>query len=324
MRTTTLLAALLAGLSTLPAQPPAKTPLLIAFASFRDRPLHPKVFFYEHDGVSEGKLVGSIDALNQRSDYRPSLSHDGRLCAFSAELENQTGKILLWDCKERKLLDLPTLNDSPNALIGSALSGDGKWLALAAWARPGTGNRWDVQLYDLAAKKFADLPGLNTPNFDERMPSLSGDGRYLLYQTNARGNQGLSDLSLYDRSEKKVDPLEGLNSPHSDTDGALSGDGRLIAFTSDRPGGKGGRDVYLYDRGDKKLLPLPGLNSAAQDMSPGLSPDGRFVVFVSDRIKGVGERDVWLYDRQRGTLLPTPGLNSKQDDFDPVVIRLSP
>src|SRR5436190_17453775 len=60
-----------------PARPgPAK--LLIAFASYRERPLHPKVYFYEHDGVDSGKLVGSIDAVNQRSDYHPSLSHDGR------------------------------------------------------------------------------------------------------------------------------------------------------------------------------------------------------------------------------------------------------
>src|SRR5262245_26844573 len=85
----------------------AKAKLLIAFASFRDRPLHPKIFFYEHDGIGAGKIVGSIDAVNQRSDYRPSLSLDGRWCAFAAELENQTSRIFLWDMAEKKLVTLP-------------------------------------------------------------------------------------------------------------------------------------------------------------------------------------------------------------------------
>src|SRR4051812_44134364 len=86
--------------------PAAGVKLLIAFASFRERRLHPKVYFYEHDGIAQGKVVGSIDAVNQRSDFRPSLSHDGRYCAFASELENQTGRISFWDRKEKKLVAL--------------------------------------------------------------------------------------------------------------------------------------------------------------------------------------------------------------------------
>ena len=311
-----------------PTAPMPKTRLLIAFASFRERPLHPKVYFYEHDGVSEGKILGSIDAVNQRSDYHPSLSHDGRWCAFASERENDVGRIQVWDVKEKKLLvgplpgDYPGLNQSPNGQLGPSLSGDGKLVAFAAWARPGTGSRWDVLLYDLAAKKLVDLPGVNTPNFDERMPALSGDGRYLAYTTNARGGAGLTDIYLFDRQEKKIDTLPEMNSPNMDVEPALSADGRLIAFVSDRAGGAGGRDIYLFDRVTRKFVPLPGLNSAAHEQSPSLSPDGRFIAFVSERIGGAGERDIYLYDRKLEKLLPTPGLNSKQEDFDPCVIVL--
>jgi len=305
--------------------PPPKTRLLIAFASFRERPLHPKIYFYEHDGVAEGKVLGSIDAVNQRSDYHPSLSHDGRVCAFASEKENDVGRIHVWDMKERKVLNvlndaLPGLNDSPNGQLGASLSGDGKVLAFAAWARPGTGARWDVLLYDRAAKKLVDLPGVNTPNFDERMPAVSGDGRFLAYTTNARGGAGLTDVYLFDRQEKKIDTLPEMNSPNMDVEPSLSADGRLVAFVSDRPGGAGGRDIYLFDRSTRKLLPLPGLNSTAHEQSPSLSADGGFIAFVSERIGGAGERDIYLYDRQRQTLLPTPELNSKQEDFDPCVI----
>ena len=84
-------------------------------------------------------------------------------------------------------------------------------------------------LYDLAARKLADLPGVSTARFDERMPALSGDGRYLAYATNDRGGKGLTDVFLFDRKERKVDTLPELNSEHTDFEPALSGDGRLIA-----------------------------------------------------------------------------------------------
>ncbi len=306
-----------------PANPQAKLKLLIAFSSYRERPLHPKVYFYEHDGVASGKIIGSIDPLNQRSDYHPSLSHDGRFCAFASELENQTGRIQLWNIKDKKLIDLPALNASPNAQMGPCLSGDGKLLAFAAWNRPGASPRWDIFLYDVVAKKLLDLPNLNTSAFDERMPALSGDGRFLAFTSNAKGGVGLTDIYLYDRKEKKVISLPELNSKQMDVEPSLSGDGRLIAFVSDRPGGSGGRDIYLFDRVEKKLLPLPGLNSVGHEQSPALSPDGRFLAFVSERLGGEGERDIYLYDRQKQKLLPTPRLNAKQDDFDPCVIALS-
>jgi Tol biopolymer transport system component len=316
----TLLAALLLAPAAR-AQPAPK--LLLAFASFRERPRHPKVYFYEHDGVASGKVVGSVDAVNQRSDYRPALSADGRWCAFASELENQTGRISFWDRKGRKLVDLPGVNGSPNGQLGPALSADGRLLAFSAWNRPGAGNRWNVLLHDVAGRKMLELPGLNRPGVDARMPALSGDGRWLAYASNARGGAGLTDIHLYDRQEGKAVPLPGLNSPHMDVEPSLSADGKLIAFVSDRPGGRGGRDVYLYDRARAKLLPLPGLNSAAHEQSPSLSGDGRYLAFVSERVGGAGERDIYLYDRHAGKLLPTPGLNSKAEDFDPCLVVLT-
>src|SRR5690242_9653919 len=92
-----LLGSIVAGLLPAQAPEPAKTKLLIAFASFRERPKQPKIYFYEHDGDKTGKIVGSVDTVNLRSDSHPSLSLDGRYCVFASELENQTSKIFLWD-----------------------------------------------------------------------------------------------------------------------------------------------------------------------------------------------------------------------------------
>ncbi len=311
------------------SQPPAAPKLLLAFASTRERwdPPYPKIYFYEHDGVANGKLLGSVDSITggvnkTRADMHPSLSRDGRLCAFCSQFGVlDGGRVEIWDRQEKKLLELPSVQENPKIhQMGASLAGDGKIVAFSAWARPGRTSRWGVFLYDLPAKKVIDLPKLNRENSDQRMPAYSADGRWLAYASNAPGGVGSTDIYLYDLVEKKLLALPEMNSKNLDLQLSLSGDGRLVAFSSDRPGGAGGRDIYLYDRADKKFLPLAGVNSETAEQSSSLSADGRYLAFVSEKLGGMGERDVYLYDRATQKLLPTPGLNSKQDDFDPCVI----
>lgn len=312
-----------------PASEAKPVKLLIAFASVRERrdPPYPKIYFYEHDGVKDGKIVGHIDSpgmgVNKtRADMHPTLSRDGRYCAFSAQFGVTDGaRIDIYDRQEKKLLALPEIHGLPKVHeMAPSFSADGKLVAFTAWAWPGLSSRWGVLLYDTSAKKLVELPKLNGETSDQRMPALSGDARFMAYASNIKGGAGLTDIYLYDLKEKKIVALPELNWKGLDIQPALNGDGRLIAFSSDRPGGAGGRDIYLVDRLDKKFLPLAGLNSDAHEQSPSLSDEGRFVAFVSERIGGAGDRDVYLYDRQSQKLLPTPGLNSKEDDYDPCVI----
>jgi len=318
--------AVTAACAFLPAQETGSK-LLLAFSSYRERPKHPNIFFYEHDGVGTGKIVGSVATPRAMAsaDSHPTLSQDGKSCAFTFELENNTGRIQFWDLKEQKLDVLAAVNTSPNAQMSPSLTGDGKLVAFAAWNRAGAvGQGWHVYLYDLAGKKFVDLPDLNHSLADDRMPSLSGDGRFLAFASNRKDGAGLTDLYLYDRQAGKLVAVPELNSKHMDAQPSLSADGNLIAFVSDRPGGQGGRDIHLFDRAAGKLLPLPGLNTPSHEHSPSLTADGRFIAFVSERLGGDGERDVYLYDRAAQKLLPTPGLNSKADDFDPSLIVVKP
>lgn len=321
-----LIAALVALGGVAPsAEDAASARLLLAFASYRDRPKHPNVYFYEYDLSGSGKVVGMVGGTPQRTAdayAQPALAHDGLRCAFTFELENNTGRIHLWNLKDQKLADLAAVNTSPNAQMRPALSADGRLLAFSAWNRPGAPQGWHVFLFDLAAGKLLDLPGVNGQDSDERLPALSGDGKFLAYVTNAKNGAGLSDVRLFDREKSQVLPLVDINSKHLETEPSLSGDGRLLAFTSDRPGGRGGRDIYLLDLVAGQLLPLPGLNTPNHEYSPALSPDGRFLAFVSERLGGEGERDLYLYDRQTQKLLATPGLNSPADDFDPCLILL--
>ena len=57
----------------------SKSKLLIAFASYRDRPKHPNIFFYEHDGVAKGQIVGKVGTPRNiaSAEGHPSLDSDG-------------------------------------------------------------------------------------------------------------------------------------------------------------------------------------------------------------------------------------------------------
>ena len=87
---------------------------------------------------------------------------------------------------------------------------------------------------------------MNSETSDQRMPAISGDGRWLAYG-GERPRRRRSDRHLHSMTlrAKQVLAVPDLNSKSLDMQPALNGDGRLVAFASDRPGGAGGRDIYL-------------------------------------------------------------------------------
>src|SRR5205823_4076353 len=98
----------------------------------------------------------------------------------------------------------PKLNTSTGALLHPTVNADGTLLAFAAWDKAGTGQRWDVLLYDIPGQKSIDAPKLNMPKFDQRMPAMSADGRWLAFVSNRKDSVGLTDIWLYDRKESTV------------------------------------------------------------------------------------------------------------------------
>ncbi|MEY4179317.1 MAG: hypothetical protein RLY70_2891, partial [Planctomycetota bacterium] len=61
-----------------------KPKLMIAYGAYHPRKQQPTIYLYQHDGESRGKVAGEVKSEPKRSDYHPSLSADGKLCAFAA------------------------------------------------------------------------------------------------------------------------------------------------------------------------------------------------------------------------------------------------
>lgn len=301
--------------------------LLIALSSYKDNLGYPRIYFYRHDGMGAGAYLDSPPPGNTRSDFRPALTPDGRLCLFNTEVVGQLSRFMLWNVpgKGEVPLAIPAVEAAD---MTPSLSADGNLVAFSSrGARPGPSG-WNVFLYRRDPAGFLDLPGLNSDD-DDRMCTLSGDGKLLAFASSREGGAGLQDVYVYDLAAKKLLEFPGLNSSSRETEPWLSADGRWLTFVSTRPAepqkpaGTGSLDVYLYDLQEKKTVPLPGLNSPGPDQSPTLSPDGRYLAFVSERLGNEGHRDVYLYDRSpadgKPRLLPLPGLNSARDDVDPAL-----
>ena len=105
----------------------------------------------------------------------------------------------------------------------------------------------------------------------ELFPSLSADGKTLVYSSKSAGNW---DIYL-----KQVGAAEGVNltadSPADDIQPALSRDGRYIAFRSERGGG--GIFVMRSDGSGVRRVVDSGYN-------PEWSPDGRQIVYAEESI----------------------------------------
>lgn len=183
-----------------------------------------------------------------------------------------------------------------------------------------------------------------------RYPSISDDGRWVVFESVARnlvaGNDTAyySDVFLRDTVEGTTTLLTpgyggGYAAGSSHTYGrAISADGRRIAFHSfawnllESPS-DGNSHVYLRERETGVLRALDvapdGAPGNANAYVPSLSPNGRWVAFVSDATnlapdagESGGTGTIYLHDTVRGTLeIVSRGLDGAPvgSCFEPVV-----
>lgn len=181
-------------------------------------------------------------------------------------------------------------------------------------------------------------------------PSISADGRYVAFQSEAASlvpgdTNGVDDVFVHDRvlattTRVSVD-ASGVQGNGASQRPWVSADGRYVAFDSTASNLVSGDtnvvgDVFVVDRSTgliaKASVDSLGVQGNGNSFRPSLSADGRYVTFTSPATNLVpadtnGRYDVFVHDRQTGTTsresVSSSGLQSSDGSTDFSVISES-
>ena len=153
------------------------------------------------------------------------------------------------------------------------------------WLEPRTNSASNF-LANATFSRLTDQVGL------ESFPSLSPDGKSIVYSSEASGNV---DLYLQ-RVEGRNTTNLTADSPADDTQPAFSPDGNRIAFQSERGGG----GIFVMGATGEAVRRLSDVG-----YNPSWSPDGRFIVCAQETIEQPNSRysnasALWVIDVQTG------------------------
>jgi Tol biopolymer transport system component len=290
----------------------------------------------------------------------PSLSYDGRVLAFASTLTTLLpGPDANGAGEDVYVVALPA-GAIARASVTSAgaqpprgdstlpsVSGDGRWLAFASTAplvEPGasaTAAKPFRQIYlrDLQAgrtRRVTRAANGGAPNGDSSVPSLSADGRYIAFASDASNlldddqNQA-ADVLLYDRETDALSWVsrgaDGSSANGESLSPVISADGRFVVFQSDASNLVCARkcaeaaadinllwDVFLFDRTNGQIVRMSEDDLGgwmAPSAGPAVDGAGRLVAFSSRHQVDAADRrdDFDLFVR---ALLPASTVTRKQ------------
>jgi Tol biopolymer transport system component len=292
----------------------------------------------------------------------PDISDDGRVVAFSSAATTLTDgvdangpreDVYVIDVASGALRRASVTSSGIQPAAGNSivptLSADGRWVAFASTAPLDVNSQGRQDIESTVRQVFLrDMAGGTTtlvsrprrgapPNNDSSLPSVSGDGRYIAFASNASNldlgkgqdqNRG-SDVFLFDRDTNAITKVsrgaDGSEPNGASANPAMSADGRFIAFQSDASNlvcsGRCARadedinliwDVVVFDRTTGKAVRVSEDELGAWmewSVGPSIDGSGRVVAFSSRHPMDAADRldDADLFVR----LLTPPALTRR-------------
>lgn len=167
---------------------------------------------------------------------------------------------------------------------------------------------------------------INTPN-PEYLPSLTVDGKFLVYTAIINGQEDFYFSEKMDGEWQPGKALENINTPENEGAQNISADGKRLVFTAcGRQDGLGSCDIYFSVNQDGKWSKPrnlgPPVNSKDWESQPSLSADGNELYFASRRAGTIGGSDIWVSRRQPDGNWGKPQnlgnvINTSEDDQAP-------
>ncbi|MBZ0294078.1 MAG: CSLREA domain-containing protein, partial [Anaerolineae bacterium] len=324
-------------LTELPA--PTSPPTMIPPTQISEPPYQPPQAINENCNPQAMIIRASVrsdgEVANGRS-YDPAISANGRYVAYVSEApnmdvgaDNGRSDIFLYD--KQTCLTTPLSIGYDNISMGNGpsmqpfISTDGRYIVFASAATNlienfSGGGGWQIFVRDMQTNTItlvSKAPDGSPGDHQSRHPSISADGRYIAYQSEATNLTGTSDTSIYDiflydqltdqtiRVSQQPDgslPWGTSQYPEISTDGhyiTYSSMANNIVADDTAPD-----DIFVYDRLTNQTRRVSegstGTPSNSSSFRPTISADGRYVAFQSMATSfgsGIsGSYNIWVKD----------------------------
>jgi Tol biopolymer transport system component len=293
-------------------------------------------------GVTTRVSTDIADAETNGASSQPAISSDGRYVVFTSLATNLVSgdtngcsdvflKDRLTGAMRRISTDSAGVQGNGDSSEGM-ISADGRYVAFTSLSSNLTGSDLnaaaDIFVKDLltgTTSRVSTASAGTAANGESYHPSISGDGRYVTFASDATNLVGgdtnfVTDIFVKDRQTDVTTRVSTTSAGGQATElsgtPSVSVDGRYVIFRSDAPDLVAGdlnlaADVFVRDlvagTTTRVSTSAAGLEADDESVHPAISADGRYVMFNSDAGNLVtgdvnGLRDVYVKDLQTGSL----------------------
>lgn len=314
-------------------------------------------------GITRRVSVSSIGEQGNSTSLAPCLSADGRYAAFDSASTNLVSGDINADndvfvrdmlTGVTEMISVSSTGEQGNSgSYSPSISADGRYVSFVSDASNlvpnDTNDTRDIFVRDMLAgtteRVNVSSSGVQA-NFISYLASISADGRYVSFSSNASNlvagdTNGSIDVFVRDitgRTTERVSVAVDGGQGDSDSDSpSLSADGRYVAFYSFSSNlihedANGVGDIFVKDRATGAIeivsISASGGQGDSNSNYPSMSADGRYVAFystasnlVADDTNGAG--DIFVRDRVAGTIkrvsVSFTGSQGNSDSYQPSI-----